>query len=248
MAESILLNHDKTTLRNMAIERGLTSHGFNGRNMSRMRKQDLVDFIVYKDHSTHIETVSVDSPESNHNNSNEHSNGTQESNNLNEILEMSSSSEDEMISIFEELLVDDSLQPIIHIMDALYGLEHTGNFFDKNKEKPSLERIPNEEDETVPNLILQDVITSKNTCDINCDCQICQKNNNIIEENLKVQLNVRDLEARITCVICRCNVRNVIFIPCSHLATCITCSKNPLLDKRCPLCRKVYMYTNRVFC
>lgn len=35
----------KTTLFNMALDRGLTSRGFNGRNRSRMNKRDLVEFI-----------------------------------------------------------------------------------------------------------------------------------------------------------------------------------------------------------
>lgn len=255
MAESILIYHDKITLRNMAVERGLTRHGFNGRNMSRMRKQDLVDFILYQDHppsSSTLPTPITDSRlilESDRNNESEpdeHLNSnsiTEEEINHNNEEEEVSSSEDEMINIFEELLVSDSFQPIFHIMDALYGLQNERSIKEKQ-----YERIPNEEDESVPNLALQELIVSKNICDMNCDCNTCQKNNNIIEENLKVQINVRELETRITCVICRCNVRNVIFNPCNHLATCITCSKNPLLDKKCPLCRKVYTYSARVFC
>lgn len=35
----------KTNLKNMAIEKGLSRKGFNGRNISRMRKQDFIDFI-----------------------------------------------------------------------------------------------------------------------------------------------------------------------------------------------------------
>jgi hypothetical protein len=238
MEESILVHHDKTTLKTMAVERGLTRSGFNDRNRSKMRKQDFIDFILAKEQES-AENSGSSSIES-----------TSESASSSEVLlEASPSpSEDEMINILEELFVDDSFQPIIRIMDVLYGFEYPDSERKINRAENSPERIPNEEDESVPNLSLQDLIVSKNICDIDCKCKICQININIVEENLKVQLNMRDLEARITCVICRCNVRNVIFNPCNHLASCIACSKNPLLDNKCPLCRKVYTNTNRVFC
>ena len=241
MEESILVHHDKTTLKTMAVERGLTRSGFNGRNRSKMRKQDFIDFILTKEQESAANggSSNIESP-------NEGASSNEETL---EVLEASPSpSEDEMINILEELFVDDSFQPIIRIMDVLYGFEYPESERKTVREETRPERIPNEEDESVPNLSLQDLIVSKNMCDINCKCKTCQLNINIVEENLKVQLNMRDLEARITCVICRCNVRNVIFNPCNHLASCIACSKNPLLDNKCPLCRKVYTNTNRVFC
>ena len=36
----------KQTLKNLAIENGLTSKGFNGRSKSRMRKEDFIEFIL----------------------------------------------------------------------------------------------------------------------------------------------------------------------------------------------------------
>jgi len=37
---------NKQTLKNLAIENGLTSKGFNGRSKSRMRKEDFIEFIL----------------------------------------------------------------------------------------------------------------------------------------------------------------------------------------------------------
>ena len=224
MEESILRMHDKTTLKNMALDKGLSRRGFNGRNASRMRKQDFIDFILYKDRND-------------------------------QGLDMSPSLEDDMINIFQELIMDDSFQPIIHIMGALGGLQsgsiHVfGRSNSCTQKEPQEERVPNEEDESVPNLVIKDLITGQKMCDIDCECEcdVCQKNNDIIKENLKVKNNLQDLETKITCVVCQSNVRNVIFNPCNHLATCISCSKNPMLNKKCPLCRKKFENTTRVFC
>jgi hypothetical protein len=214
--------HDKMTLKNMALDKGLSRRGFNGRNVSRMRKQDFIDFILYKDR-------------------------------IDQGLDISPSLEDDMINIFQELIMDDSFQPIIHIMGALGGLQ-SGNIhvFGRSnsyaQKEPSLdERVPNEEDESVPNLAIQELITSQKMCDTDCECDVCQKNNDIIKENLKVKNNLQDLETKITCVVCQSNVRNVIFKPCHHLATCISCSKNSMLNF-CPLCRKKFESAIRVFC
>ncbi|CCV01769.1 Putative IAP [Invertebrate iridescent virus 22] len=221
MEESILQTHDKTTLKNIAFDKGLTRRGFNGRNASRMRKQDFIDFILY----------------------------TQQ-------RETSPSLEDEVVNLFQELIMDDEFRPMVHIMGILNGIhtlqlrtsngdvrvfERSISDNDSNKD----ERVPNEEDEVVPNLELKNLID--NTHDIDCKCEECEKNDNIKKENLKVQMNVKDLENKITCVVCQTNTRNVIFGPCNHLATCISCSKNPLL-KKCPLCRTVFETKTRVFC
>ena len=37
---------NKQTLKNLAIENGLTSKGFNGHSKSRMRKKDFIEFIL----------------------------------------------------------------------------------------------------------------------------------------------------------------------------------------------------------
>ena len=48
---------NKQTLKNLAIENGLTSKGFNGRSKSRMRKEDFIEFIlqIQCDQSNEIE-------------------------------------------------------------------------------------------------------------------------------------------------------------------------------------------------
>jgi hypothetical protein len=208
----------------MALDKGLSRRGFNGRNVSRMRKQDFIDFLIFKDRNSPSRQTNSD-----------------EGLNL--------SLEDEVLSMFQELIMDDSFQPIIHIMGALHDLENIhvfgspsqgGNIPDKFPE-----RTPNEEDESIPNFTIQELI--KNDCSIDCKCETCQKNNTIIKDNLKVKESIQNLETKITCVVCQSNVRNTIFIPCNHLATCISCAKNPLLGKKCPLCRKVFQSTSRIF-
>lgn len=232
MEESILKMHDKTSLKSMALDKGLTRRGFNGRNVSRMRKQDFIDFILFKDRNSPLHRL----------NSNEGS---------------TSSLEDEVLNMFQELIMDDSFQPIIHIMGALHGVESIHVFGSRSDnlrassprtepKKESSERVPNEEDESIPNFTIQELI--KNNCSSDCKCEICEKNNDIAKDNLKVKTNLQDLETKITCVICQSNVRNTIFSPCNHLAACISCTKNPLLGKKCPLCRKVFDSTTRVFC
>ncbi|ADO00375.1 hypothetical protein WIV_gp032 [Wiseana iridescent virus] len=224
MDQSILQLHDKTTLKNLAFEKGLSRRGFNGRNVSRMRKQDFIDFLLSTESATE-----------------------------------GGSLEDDIISMFQELMVDDFQHPLIHIMGALSGIQtlhlrssggdirifERSNSIDTEITEKKEERIPNEEDESVPKFEFQDIVNTSHTSE--CDCEVCQKNNKLIEENLKVAQNIQDLETKITCVVCQSNVRNIIFKPCNHLATCITCSKHPLL-KKCPLCRKVFDDTTRVFC
>jgi hypothetical protein len=94
------------------------------------------------------------------------------------------------------------------------------NLHIQSKKPPKEEvRIPNEEDEPVLNL-------------------------NIEENNIKETL--KELEIKITCVVCQSNMRNVVFNPCNHLVTCIKCSKCPLLET-CPLCRSVFTSKTRIF-
>ena len=227
MDESILRMHDKPTLKNMAFDKGLSRRGFNGRNASRMRKQDFIDFILYKDRMERSLENGSASP----------------------------SLEDEMIEMFQEIILDDTISPIFQIMDALNNLQGRNTIIfgrsslssndSSSNDSKEPERVPNEEDEVVPDLSLKE--TEKSSCNDDCICEICQKNKEIEKENLKVKTTIHDLENKISCVVCQSNVRNVVFSPCNHLATCITCSKNPLLNKKCPLCRKVFETTTRIF-
>lgn len=228
MDESILRMHDKPTLKNMAFDKGLSRRGFNGRNASRMRKQDFIDFILHQDHMERsLESGSI-----------------------------SSSFEDEMIEMFQEIILDDTISPIFQLMGAFNSLQGGRSTIVFGRSNPSSsdslsngskepKRIPNEEDEVVPDLFLKEAELS--TCNTDCSCEICKTNSEIEKENLKVKMTIHDLETKITCVVCQNNVRNVVFSPCNHLATCITCSKNPLLNKKCPLCREVFETAIRIF-
>jgi hypothetical protein len=236
MDESTLRTYDKATLKTMALSKGLLSAGFNGRNISRMRKKDFIDFIIFR--SGHEDHESDDSS------------STTDGMTL----------EDEMYAMLNDLVITE-FNPIIQIMGALNSLERSSIYFRNNialsepstsvsnpngRKEPPQERIPNEEDENVPDLTFKDLLAGENSCTADCTCAICVQNNDIEKENLKVKTNLYDVETKITCVICHSHMRNVIFNPCNHLATCITCSKNPSLDK-CPLCRTVFEGTTRVF-
>jgi hypothetical protein len=63
----------------------------------------------------------------------------------------------------------------------------------------------------------------------------------------KVKTDVKNLMIRNTCVICHINVRNIVFTPCNHLVACTTCSRNANMGDKCPLCRKRFTSTIRVF-
>jgi hypothetical protein len=173
MEESLLLSQTKTFLKSMALSRGLTSSGFNGRTLSRMRKKDFIDFILLNNNTNNLEDF------------------------------YDSSLEDEVTTF---------------IFEALPSFFENINLYKKELEV----RSPNEEDEPVLNLNLEKI-----------------EDKNI----LKV---IKELEIKITCVVCQSNMRNVMFVPCNHLATCITCSKSPLL-KTCPLCRSNFTNKSRIF-
>jgi hypothetical protein len=249
---------NKTNLKNMAIEKGLSRKGFNGRNISRMRKQDFIDFIQDFDRRqispilarrASIETSmrppgalispTVDT--------------TSRSRNAGSVIRPElisdyneSDFEEEMLDFFGEIIMNGSFPPIIHVL-GLDGVENI-RLFSRNasssevKDVKEQERIPKEEDECVPCLSLHNDKHEKACKDDDCKCETCQ----IEKENAKVKSNIQEMENRITCIICQSNERKVLFSPCNHLATCIACSKNTLL-KNCPLCRKQFDKLTRVF-
>ena len=69
-------------------------------------------------------------------------------------------------------------------------------------------------------------------------------NNNVQEdkENLKEE-NERLKNERL-CVICLTKDKNVLFLPCAHLASCLECS---LSLKACPICRSKIQASVRTF-
>jgi hypothetical protein len=180
MEESLLLSQDKTFLKTMALSRGLTSSGFNGRTLSRMRKKDFIDFILLNN------------------------------NNLERLEDFDPSLEEEVTAFIFEAL------------PSFFHLNLHSSSSSSKKEELKEIRSPNEEDEPITTLNLEEV-----------------KDKNVFKI-------IKELEIKITCVVCQSNMRNVVFIPCNHLATCIACSKSPLL-KACPLCRSAYTAKNRIF-
>lgn len=214
-----LWRYSKGNLKRIAVEKGLTSRGFNGRSLSRMRKQDFIDFIVNQNHDNDFDN------------------------------EME---EDNLITtLFRGLILEDTYQPIINLMNnfedldsairLISGIENNDDEQPTTQPNEETKSVPNEEDEKVPNLSLQELVDKPH----NCTCDSCQTNKTIIEKNLKSKDSIYNIETKVTCVVCLIHMRNVVFSPCNHLATCITCSKK--LDK-CPLCRKPCDSKNRIFC
>ena len=64
-----------------------------------------------------------------------------------------------------------------------------------------------------------------------------EKENNLKEENERLK-NER------LCVICLTKDKNVLFLPCAHLAACLECS---LSLKTCPICRSKIQASVRTF-
>jgi hypothetical protein len=185
---------NKTHLKNMAIEKGLSRKGFNGRNISRMRKQDFIDFIL--DRQTRVSS--------------------------------DYDFEEEMLDFFGEIIMMGLDSGNIRIFTRHNDVSSSSSA-STTKEQ---ERIPKEEDECVPCLSLK---------------KLCSDDGDVPEgDQNKIRSNILEMENKITCVICQSNERKILFSPCNHLATCIACSKNPLL-KNCPLCRTEFDKLIRVF-
>jgi len=226
MDETILRMLNKPTLKSIALDKGLSRRGFNNRTMSRMRKQDFVDFILFKNRNS-ASSADADA----------------------RLGEQSGRArgpftDEEVFNLFRELIMD---EPLIRITsysgeDLFADYPNIVQIFGRSQE-----RVPNDEDENVPCLSLEEPVQQEKNCGDDCECDICQRNSIIKRDNLKVKTNIQDMEHKIACVVCQSNMRNVIFSPCNHLATCIACSKNPLLGDKCPLCRKPFNNTFRIF-
>lgn len=56
---------------------------------------------------------------------------------------------------------------------------------------------------------------------------------------------VENLRKRVTCVICDTNRREIVFIPCGHLALCCSCDKENK-SAICVICKKLVTDRKRV--
>lgn len=258
----------KSELRHLAYREGLTASGFNGRPRSRMRKVDLVEFIIISRNTSTTSATNndYDSSSSTSNSTTSNYSTTLSSSTMSrssttrrqvrrELL--SESGDDLFREIMENLLITSliegrsSTQPIqVYASDASFGrytsrvhrspfvfgevrsaqASDARNIIDvfvnnlrSEPEESVSERVPHEEDEEVPNLDIREEISDE------------------------VKTNVKNLEIKTTCVICQINMRNIVFVPCNHFVACISCSKDPNLGDKCPLCRKEYTSTIRVF-
>lgn len=195
MDATTLKKYAKATLRQMASSKGLTKFGYNGRTISRMRKQDFIDFLTETSNSNLFDNLG-----------------------------------EEILEFLHALMLEDlPSHPIFNLMSIELTQPSSSSSSTTTKE-----RTPEDVDENVPDLLFKE-----QTCSHCSDCDIC-------EFNAKVKKNLDNVENKLTCVVCGVNFRNVLFVPCNHLATCINCSKNREI-KTCPLCRKKFDNTIRVF-
>ena len=69
---------------------------------------------------------------------------------------------------------------------------------------------------------------------------ISNDNNTSTNTNTNMSTNTINSfsEFLLFCCICLNNQRNVLFLPCKHVCTCVTCSRNDAL-RVCPLCKSV---------
>ena len=65
-----------------------------------------------------------------------------------------------------------------------------------------------------------------------------------ISKNSILKEEVESLNEARRCVICLENERVVIFLPCAHFSTCVSCS---VAVKNCPLCRKTVEASIRAY-
>ena len=78
---------------------------------------------------------------------------------------------------------------------------------------------------------------------------IVPEKTNITNLNLKEDSdNLRDENERLKnerlCAVCLINDKNMLFLPCAHLASCLDCSFNM---QNCPLCRSKIQATVRTY-
>ena len=78
-----------------------------------------------------------------------------------------------------------------------------------------------------------DIINSNN----NKETMVIDDKNVLIEENER-------LKSERLCVICLSKDKNVLFLPCAHLAACLDCSFNL---QNCPICRSKIQATVRTY-
>ena len=60
-----------------------------------------------------------------------------------------------------------------------------------------------------------------------------------------------DVADRLRCVVCLAAEKNVVFMPCMHVACCSDCAKGPTGEKKpirkCPMCRKRIKRFQRIY-
>ena len=61
----------------------------------------------------------------------------------------------------------------------------------------------------------------------------------------ELQRKLEKIKNERLCVVCLSEESNMVFIPCGHVCTCESCSSN--LRNSCPVCRKSFTHSQRVY-
>ena len=56
----------------------------------------------------------------------------------------------------------------------------------------------------------------------------------ILETSVSLEERMKQLEDQRQCKICLNSVADVVFVPCGHLCSCISCAQSL---RKCPICR-----------
>ena len=98
----------------------------------------------------------------------------------------------------------------------------------------------------------QPVASSANTQDVERENKKLQESQKELQNKLgKEQKLVADLRKQLqeqsnkSCVVCLDEEANIVFIPCGHLCTCISCSSR--LGNLCPICRSNFTSSIQVY-
>lgn len=93
-------------------------------------------------------------------------------------------------------------------------------------------------------------IMVKYYCPIGVDA-ICNDFDRVVHKRMKNRRDEKDLEIHRTCCICMINSKSVVFLPCKHMATCVTCFEELVIRSfprypSCPICRSQILHTIKV--
>ena len=95
------------------------------------------------------------------------------------------------------------------------------------------------------------VQNKKEINDLLLDNKLLKYQNSKLENiNKTIKNEIMVLQEENLCVICKTNKKNILFLPCKHYIICDECEKmncNISNETKCPICRKIYNDTIKLF-